>query len=1020
MKKSLLISGALLLGAAFAVSTYAVLSTPQFAAAEFDDTDSLVEYTATIKASDPAEGQIFSTSDPVSKIMLQFMDNGELGLSFSRSADLNITVKKDGTVLYTIPSTDRAALTDDSRYPNRMYINLPQPLNTEGNYTIEIPQGLVLAAEADEESHTDGDGNSYSNIHVKYYNPDLSLSFSIDNSKATVISPKPGDVMPGGLDEITITYPEGTVLQYNESIESEVTLNLYDSTIVEGPRDTELTTYKVSIEGNVVTLTANNPDAITVLTKDSSFPEKIYDRISIPNGKWWVNNSLVPATILSPYWVVSMSASMIEVSPSLNTAEPIANTDLSEINLTFPSRVKIVNTGNYAFRLTSNTSTVASSNEAKIVNYRYKSLSADGRTMTVVPSDAMAEYNLPALLKSKCSFQIMANVISDAAGNKNSSITLNDFNIAGTQDVVLNYSATAGNTAPVTDKSLAAAGQKYVGAQFFYKVLPGDESKLITITLNGEVVKSWKPSEVSSNTSKQTAFAATGNQWAYMLMLDDYQEVFSGYGTYVINYPEGAFVAATNPQAKSQEVSFTIKNIDPNSVPVPTFGEGAPVLWNDNRDFPNIESVDKVVITYPAGCTVARNDASKAPAYGNYRLAKATATTNPYQTIANTIVKYDGNVVTINFGSPLYEAMGPLYCYCYKIPADMYTITDANGTVYNNPDIRLYWTNKEAQKPELGIAYDEGPDSKVGIFEQLPELTTDNVASVLNALSLYSKQPFYTATSQTALPYLVNAATGEKVAGVTYTKTKDSDFTGPIGGRIYLFKSTYDFMNLPAGAYKLIVPPGTVQYRSGTLAVDDVNNTASGFANEQEWEYPFVVSLGTLPETTPEPTFTVATAGIEQAVTNHPEYNSTMIELASEDSEVTSTTLTFTVDPALGYSMIYISGPADFDGPSYVRRNEASDWTAVPADLKANNTITVPKDGVSYLYTVKYGAHGLVNNDNWGVTVKFSDKLYVGVDMLTEGETAEYYTLQGVRVANPGAGIFVKVVNGKATKVIRK
>ncbi len=36
---------------------------------------------------------------------------------------------------------------------------------------------------------------------------------------------------------------------------------------------------------------------------------------------------------------------------------------------------------------------------------------------------------------------------------------------------------------------------------------------------------------------------------------------------------------------------------------------------------------------------------------------------------------------------------------------------------------------------------------------------------------------------------------------------------------------------------------------------------------------------------------------------------------------------------------------------------------------------------------------------------------------VAEGE-AEYYTLSGVKVANPTNGIYVKVLNGKATKVV--
>ncbi|MCM1474964.1 MAG: hypothetical protein NC036_01800 [Muribaculaceae bacterium] len=42
----------------------------------------------------------------------------------------------------------------------------------------------------------------------------------------------------------------------------------------------------------------------------------------------------------------------------------------------------------------------------------------------------------------------------------------------------------------------------------------------------------------------------------------------------------------------------------------------------------------------------------------------------------------------------------------------------------------------------------------------------------------------------------------------------------------------------------------------------------------------------------------------------------------------------------------------------------------------------------------------------------------VGVDAIEAEAEAEYYTLQGVKVLNPENGIYVKVVNGKATKVV--
>ena len=63
----------------------------------------------------------------------------------------------------------------------------------------------------------------------------------------------------------------------------------------------------------------------------------------------------------------------------------------------------------------------------------------------------------------------------------------------------------------------------------------------------------------------------------------------------------------------------------------------------------------------------------------------------------------------------------------------------------------------------------------------------------------------------------------------------------------------------------------------------------------------------------------------------------------------------------------------------------------------------------TYLFTIDF--------ESKTVRVDLSD----GVENIevTEEEEVEYYNLQGVKVANPSNGVYIRVINGKATKVVK-
>lgn len=97
-----------------------------------------------------------------------------------------------------------------------------------------------------------------------------------------------------------------------------------------------------------------------------------------------------------------------------------------------------------------------------------------------------------------------------------------------------------------------------------------------------------------------------------------------------------------------------------------------------------------------------------------------------------------------------------------------------------------------------------------------------------------------------------------------------------------------------------------------------------------------------------------------------------------------------------------------------IRRIASSELTA--GGFTVNNTGVVDNlyDGENQMM-ISFGANdSFVNPTMVLVSIDFE----TGVEAIEASETAEYYTLQGVKVANPEKGIYIKVAGGKAVKVI--
>lgn len=117
-------------------------------------------------------------------------------------------------------------------------------------------------------------------------------------------------------------------------------------------------------------------------------------------------------------------------------------------------------------------------------------------------------------------------------------------------------------------------------------------------------------------------------------------------------------------------------------------------------------------------------------------------------------------------------------------------------------------------------------------------------------------------------------------------------------------------------------------------------------------------------------------------------------------------TLTITADT--GYALESI----EFDGETIsLSKSETSEGTY------SNKKWTAPTEGKVSSVEFTYSSTQNINT----IAVVATSKIETGVaELETEAANAVYFTLQGVRVENPQQGLFIKVQNGKASKVLVK
>ncbi|MDE6479826.1 MAG: DUF349 domain-containing protein, partial [Muribaculaceae bacterium] len=145
----------------------------------------------------------------------------------------------------------------------------------------------------------------------------------------------------------------------------------------------------------------------------------------------------------------------------------------------------------------------------------------------------------------------------------------------------------------------------------------------------------------------------------------------------------------------------------------------------------------------------------------------------------------------------------------------------------------------------------------------------------------------------------------------------------------------------------------------------------------------------------------------------------------SSEEEITVTlALPEGFDGVMHMSVLDMMDPGIGGGPLTTRADEP-EWCpiswALEEGLKDGNTMTFPVDGENYAGQFFLCKNGLVDlNNNVNVEFEVAYDATVGVSGINVSEKATYFDMNGKQIAKPAKGIYVKIVDGKATKVVVK
>ena len=83
-------------------------------------------------------------------------------------------------------------------------------------------------------------------------------------------------------------------------------------------------------------------------------------------------------------------------------------------------------------------------------------------------------------------------------------------------------------------------------------------------------------------------------------------------------------------------------------------------------------------------------------------------------------------------------------------------------------------------------------------------------------------------------------------------------------------------------------------------------------------------------------------------------------------------------------------------------------------------TTTVPADLKDHYYEIEVQPFNWTDIAAFNIPTAIEDIDVENAEAIEEEGDARYFNLQGLEVKNPGEGIYIRVANGKATKILKK
>ncbi len=224
---------------------------------------------------------------------------------------------------------------------------------------------------------------------------------------------------------------------------------------------------------------------------------------------------------------------------------------------------------------------------------------------------------------------------------------------------------------------------------------------------------------------------------------------------------------------------------------------------------------------------------------------------------------------------------------------------------------------------------------------------------------------------------IVNLKTVKFTSATPSTKTA---FKGDLNGTEVEFYNQWEVASVEAGTYKVLC---AISYRT--------SNGIQIFPIEY-------VKIDENADT--NPVFTVDNGVISAEYADDEEYG----EIWKVDVKTPETSAVIKIAAPEGYTEVYC---------------QEAYWNINPMTIPVNDTMNVNADGEAYMYMIGFGNNGERDMDTFSlVSVTATHDETVAVEGIEAVSEAAYFTLDGVKVANPEKGVFIKIANGKATKVV--